>query len=256
MTSTIPKILPLLRRDLAELRSPRTLAILGIFTLFQFFLSMSAKVHGRVEDSLLVFQMGGIIAVMIAFDLLSRERENHTLDLLLIQGISRSGLFFVKWLAMIIFCCLGALGFMLGDLAGMLLHGFSINGLDLIIGTGMTAWLLSFYGSVSLLFSTIFRRSKWALIGSALVWVLFRPAVLALMLITPLQKALNWSKDQVWQFLSLLPDFAYHVGLDPVRGTPQGVIIQPAWSYLALFCGVLFCSAAAAWIFARQDEPV
>lgn len=250
------KILYVLKRELLEIRSWRMLVVLGVFTLLQCFIASASKAHGRIEDVLLVFQIGGIVAVIMGFDLVARERENHTIDLLLTQGISRAGLFACKWIAMFVFCGLGAAGYMVGNAAGSLAGGFTIHWIDLLAQGGMVWWLFSVYGAVSLLCSVLFRRAKWSLIAAACVWVAFRPPVLALVVLNPLKAAMNWSKDQLWQVLAVMPEFAFHIGLDPLRGSPDGINLQPAWSYVALAAYLIVLSLAALVVFLRQDELV
>jgi len=250
------KVFPVFNRELMELRSGRMLAAVGLFTFLQFFLALNSKTHGRIEDVLLVFQAGGIVAVIMVFDLIARERETHTIDLLLTQGISKAGLFIAKWLAMVVFCGVGAAGFVLGNTAGTWISGAEVIWLNILAQGAMVWWLFSVYGAFSLLFSVLFRRAKWALIGAACIWVGFRPPVLALLVLNPLKEAFQWTKSQLWQVLAFMPEFAFHIGLDPVRGAPEGVTLNTSWSYVALAAYVVVLSLAAFLIFVRQDEPV
>jgi ABC-type transport system involved in multi-copper enzyme maturation permease subunit len=254
MNPSMLRIALILKRELMELRSWRTLLALGLLGALQFFVSLVSKAHGRVEDTILVFQMGGIIAIILGFDLVAKEREQHTIDLLLTQGISRQGLFAAKWLAMLIFCLLGGLVFGLGNGLGMLLRTIPLNGLDLWVESGMVAWLFCVYGSIALLLSVLFRRAKMALAGSILIWMFFRPAVMALLVFNPLKELLGWTKSQLWQGLAVMPEFAFHIGVEPLRGIPDGVSLQPAWCYVAL-AGYLVVLSTVAWgVFIRQDE--
>jgi ABC-type transport system involved in multi-copper enzyme maturation permease subunit len=247
-------IICVLKREIMELRSWRILLTIGLFAALQFFLSIISKAHGRVEDTILVFQMGGIIAIIIGFDLIAKEREQHTIDLLLTQGITRSGLFAAKWCAMLVFCMLGGISFLLGNSLGMLLKAIPLNGWDMLVEFAMVSWLFSIYGSITLLCSVLFRKAKLALAGSILVWMFFRPPVMALLIFNPLKNAFGWSKSQLWQVLALMPEFAFHIGLDPARGVPEGVILQPVWSFLAMITYLVVLSLIAQISFLQQDE--
>ena len=52
-----------------------------------------------------------------------------------------------------------------------------------------------------------------------------------------------------------LPEFAFRLVLDPMRGAPHGVSVPHVLPYFALTAYAL-CASAVAWlIFLRQDEP-
>jgi len=254
MAHSIRNVSLVLKREMVELRSIRTLLTLGLFAALQFFLALISKAHGRAEDTLLVFQIGGIVALIIAFDLVAKEREYHTIDMLLTQGISRTGLFAAKWCAMLVFCLLGGASFLLGNVAGMLVSGAPFNVLDLAIEFGMVTWLVAIYGCIALCCSVLFRRAKMALAASIVIWMFFRPAVLALLVFNPIKAALGWDKSQLWQALAWMPEFAFHIGMDPLRGVPEGTTLQPQWCYVAMGAYIVVLSIAALTVFLRQDE--
>jgi ABC-type transport system involved in multi-copper enzyme maturation permease subunit len=256
MKTSLKNIHLVLRREFLELRSLKAILPIFVFAALQFFISVVSKSHGRAEDTILVFQIGGILAIILSFDLVAKERENHTIDLLLTQGISRQGLFAAKWCAMLAFCLLGGTAFLLGNALGMLMHGLSINIADLLIESAMVFWLFTVYGSCALLFSVLFRRAKMALAGSVLVWLMFRPPVLALLIFNPLKQAFHWSQTLIWQALAFMPEFAFHIGVDPIRGVPDGVSIQVAWSFFALAGYVILLGLTAVGVFTKQDETM
>ena len=256
MKLKLQHIFLVIRREFLDLRSPRSWLPLVLFAALQFLISAVNKSHGRVEDTVLIFQIGGILTIILAFDLIAKERENHTIDLQLTQGISRNGLFIAKWCAMVAFCLLGGLAYIIGNGLGMLIQRVPIQITDLLAESGMIAWLLSVYGSIALLFSVLFRRAKMALAGSVVVWLLFRPPVLSLLIFNPLQQVFDWSKNQLWQVLALMPEFAFRIGLEPARAIPNDVSIRAVWSFLALSAYVILLGFAAGGVFANQDETM
>lgn len=245
------KILAILQRELYEFRAGRTLATLGLFAVLQLLLMLGSKTIGRLESTLLLFQLGGVMALVLCFDSLAREREHHTLDLLLTGGLPRSHLFAARWLAALGWCLVCALVLVLATGLGSWIKGQPFGAVDLLVMFAMIFWLLSVYGLLALACSVVCRRGKWALIAAVIAWVVLRPPVQALLVIGPL----GWGKQQVWSYLAWLPDFAFRMGLDPARSAPQGVIIQTYVPYLALGLACVGLTLLGWGVFSLQDEP-
>lgn len=245
------KILALLQREMYELRSARSLATLGLFTGMQLMLVLGSQKIGLLESTLLLFQLGGVMALILCYDSLAREREHHTLDLLLTGGLSRGSLFTAKWLAGMAWCLLCTLALTMATGLGSWIKGQPFGAVDLLVLFGMVFWLLAVYGLLALACSTVYRRSKWALILAIGIWGLLRPPVQALLVIGPL----GWDKQQVWSYLAWLPDFAFRMGLDPAKSAPQGVLIPPHVPYLAMGLACIAMTLLAWLIFRLQDEP-
>jgi ABC-type transport system involved in multi-copper enzyme maturation permease subunit len=255
MTGEALKIAAVYRRELAEIRSPRILAVFGIFAGLQCILMMVSRSPGRAEDSYLAFMLGGLVAVMTAFDMIAKEREHHTIDLLLTQGITRHGLFTAKWLATLTLCTVAAAAAALGGIAGAAASGKPPAWGDRLAEFGMFAWLLIVYGSLSLACSTALRRGKHALIAASIIWVILRPPVIGTLLVGPISEALKLTKSQTWRIAACLPDFAFRLGLDIHRVAPSDVVIPPYLPYLVLGIYTVVFSLLAGLVFLRQDEP-
>ena len=171
------KMIYLLRRELYEFRSSRLLAAFGIFGLLQGVIMFSARAHGRTEDTILVFLIGGLSTVITAFDLVAREREQHTIDLLLTQGVSRTSLFLAKGLTAFLFSVIGALVFCVATVSGTAIAGYPVLWGDLLPEFGMITWMMGAYAAIALACSVIFRRPKTALIGAMMTWEIGRAHV-------------------------------------------------------------------------------
>ncbi len=250
------KMEAVVRRDLYEMRSSRLLAVWGLFGAVQCLLMMVSKAQGRIEDTSVIFWLGGVVGVIVGFDIIAREREHRTLDLLLTQGISRPALFAAKWGATLILCAGAAGSALVGGVVGAAISGKMLIWGDFLVEFGMVFFLLEVYATLGLLCSVVFRRGKWALTAAAVAWGILRPPVVAMLLIKPLESALHWSKGQVWQVVALVPEFAFRMGLDGQRGVPEDVVLPMGLPYVALAVYVIVFSVAAGLVFVRQDEPV
>lgn len=250
------KIMLLLKRELFQFRSARILLVFGIFGLVQALMMFAARAHGLMEDTMFLFFIGGLCTLITAFDLVARERETHVIDLLLTQGISRGSVFFVKWIVSLILSVLGAFIFCAATVIGTGAAGQPVLWSNVLPEFGMVTWLMATYAVIALLCSVLFRNGKSALIAATSIWVVFRPPVVSLLLIHPIQSALNLDKTATWKFVAFLPDFAFRIALDIEKATPADVTIPISWPIMALCVYFLVCSIAAWIVFLRQDEPV
>ena len=249
------KALAVYRREIAEARSPRSLAVLGMLALLQAILMFVSRSPGRVEDTTIVFMVGGLFAVLAGCDLITREREARTIDLLLVQGLTRNTLFAAKWAtattsAVVMSAALIA-GGVIGATASRKHLAWSDYGLEFV----MVAWFLEVYCLAALVWSVVARRGKQALAAAVVTWLAVRPPVVGLLVLKPLREAQGWSMSQAWTVLAGLPEFAFRLALDPTRGVPQGVGVPRLLPYAALTAYVAGASIAAWLIFLGQDEP-
>ena len=243
------------RREMAEARSPRSLAVLGTLALLQAFLMFVSRAPGRVEDTTIVFMVGGLFAVLAGYDLIAREREARTIDLLLVQGLTRSALFAAKWAAAttgaVIMSAALVAGGVIGAVASKKPLAWSDYGWEFV----MVAWFLWVYCLAALAWSVVARRGKWALSAAVVTWLAVRPPVVGLLVLRPLREAQGWSMSQAWTVLAALPEFAFRLALDPTRGVPQGIVVPRVLPYAALTAYVAGASIVAWLVFLRQDEP-
>ena len=255
MSGEKEKIVAVLRRELIETRSLRRMALLAAPGLLQFVAAAASANHGRVEDTYVVYMLGGMIGIVLVFDLMAKEREHHTLDILLTQGISRRGLFVAKWIGAVSICFAAATLLVAGTLLGSAISGNVLSWRDYLAEWGMIGWFLTVYGLLALLFSCALRRSKWALAGAAFAWLLVRPPFVALLVFEPLEAIVGWSRQRSWQIMAALPDFAMRIGLEPARAVPDSIHVNTSVSYVALALYALGFSLLGWWVFSRQDEP-
>ncbi len=255
MSREVPKILAVIRRDLREIRSGRFAALFGLLALLQGMLMFVSKAPNRMEDGVLIFQLGGLAAVLIGFNGFTREREQRTMDLLLTQGISRWGLYAGKWVSVIVLCVAASGTAIIGGILGSLLSGKPAARLDFLIEFAAAAWLLSVYGALALTCSVALRRGKGALMAAVIVWMVFRPMVIGNLILGPASGGLGLSQTQAWRIAACLPEFAFRFVLDPGRASPVDISV-PAWlSYAALGFYLAGFSLLGWLIFRRQDEP-
>ena len=250
------KFFLLIKREIFEFRSVRVVAVFGIFGLLQCLMMFSANEHGLMEDTIFLFMIGGLCTVITGFDLVTREREWHTIDLLLTQGISRGSLFWVKWTTTIVLSLMAALIFCLSTIIGTLLAGQSVLWENLLREFCVITLEMEAYAAIALVCSVVFRKPKSALITAMVIWVTFRPPVVSLLLISPIQNFLSLDKTATWRFVSFIPEFAFRLALDIHKGAPSEVTIPPGWPFLAL-TGYIIIGSFLSWvIFIHQDEPV
>ncbi|MBA4384478.1 MAG: hypothetical protein C0410_07055 [Anaerolinea sp.] len=256
MNSEIKKMFFLLKREFFEFRSVRVLAAFGVMGILQGIIMVNSQEHGLMEDTFLIFLIGGLCTVITCFDLVSREREQHTIDLLLTQGINRGSMYLVKWITAALLSAIGALVFCFATIIGTAISGEDVLWNNFLPEFGMITWAMGSYAAIALLCSIIFRRPKSSLIAALMVWVIFRPAVFGMLVIDPIRKALNLSKTELWRVVAFIPDFAFRLGLDIEKAAPKDVIIPASWPLLAL-SGYILLGTLLAWlIFIRQDEPI
>lgn len=256
MKPSLRKVSIVYRREMAEIRSSKTLIVFVLFAAMQCLLMFVSQAPGKIEDTYLFFMLGGLVAVIACFDIISKEREHRTLDLLLTQGISRQGLFLAKLGAAFTYCFFGTLVVIIGGIVGSFLSGKIPAWGDWLAEFGMTFWLLSIYAMLSLLFSSVFRRGKWALAGAATTWFLMRPAILGNIVLGPLSKLFGWNRSLTWYAAACIPEFAFRLGLDIKRGAPDDVAILWYFPYLVLGIYVIAFAVSAWLVFRNQDEPV
>ncbi|MGB7540141.1 MAG: ABC transporter permease subunit [Anaerolineales bacterium] len=255
MKREISKIGAVIRRELLEIRSGRMIAVFGLFALFQGALMFVSEETGRIEDAFLIFMLGGLVAVLIGFDGISRERENRTMDLLLTQGISRWGLYTAKWISLMLLCIAAAGTAVLGGVLGSLLSGKPVARPDFLVEFAATAWLLGVYGAMALACSVMLRRGKWALIAAIVIWMVFRPMVIGMLVLGPVSNALGLSRNEIWRIAACLPEYAFRFVLDPAHASPPDVSV-PAWIAYAALAAYLAAFTCIGWLaFRRQDEP-
>lgn len=250
------KVILLLRRELFEFRSIRVLAIFGIFGFLQCIIMFSARAHGLMEDTIFLFLIGGLCTIFTGFDLIARERELHTIDLILTQGITRGSLFLVKWITTVMLSAIGALVFCIATVIGTALAGQPILWENFLREFGIITLAMEAYAAIALVCSVVFRRPKSALIAAMSVWVVFRPPVVSLLLIHPIQSAFSLDKAATWRFVAFIPEFAFRLGLDIHKGAPTDVTIPASWPFLALTGYIVIGSILSWMIFMRQDEPI
>ena len=251
----VRKAMAVYRREITEARSPRSLAVLGALALLQGVVMFVSRSPGRIEDTTIVFMVGGLFAVLAGYDLIAREREARTMDMLLVQGLTRNALFAAKWTtAMTRAVALSAAlvtGGVVGAIASRKTLAWGDYGLEFLV----VAWFLAVYCLAALAWSVIARRGKRALAAAVVMWLALRPPVVGLLVLKPLRDARGWTMSQAWTVLGSLPEFAFRLVLDPVRGAPHGVSVPRLLPYVALTAYVL-CASVVAWlVFLRQDEP-
>jgi len=256
MNLEFKKIATVYHREMVELRSSRSLAVFGLFAILQCLLMIVNKAPNRVENSFMIFMLGGFVGVLVCFDMITKEREHHTMDLLLTQGITRRGLFLAKWLATLSFCVIGGAAALCGGAIGSIISGKSLVWGDWLAEFIMAVWLLSIYGVLSLMYSATAKRGKWALIAASVTWFMMRPAILGQILLGPFSNYLGWSKSLTWHIAAWMPEFAFRLGLDIQRVAPDDVYIEPWLPYLVLSIYLVVLSLSAWLVFRRQDEPV
>ena len=190
----------------------------------------------------------------MCFDLIAKEREKHSLDLLL-QGASRSQIYVAKGLAAVLYAFAAALLFNLVTVAGYLIKGHIPLLSDMLCEMGALWWMLAIYALLALVSSILFYQGKWSLVAVIITWVLMRPSFIAVLIFKPLENILNLTKTDLWRALSFLPEYSFRLILDPLRAVPDGVSISPWWGYVILTGYVVILTIGGWLIFRRQDEP-
>ena len=179
----------------------------------------------------------GIFASGAAASLLVREEEEGTLDLVISYPISRSALFWGRYLAFLAALAIILIGCWLGWALPAQSVGFDLSYLDLLMPMVPLFAVLALFGGLALLLSLVLPSSRLAggLSGGLLVGNF-------------LLVGLSNINDDLKPFFELTP-------LNFYQGAQ--IINDPNWGWIAGLIGVGLVFTAAAWlIFLRRDIRV
>lgn len=137
----------------------------------------SADLFPPVDITFIVTVIGTLLAILMAHDLITREKEQGTLRLMLSNSVSRDAVMLSKWIGNFLTVWIAfTLFFLISALLLMVLPSeFSLSGQwgRLLLIYGVSILLLALFFSFGLMFSALCHHSRNALILLLFCWVLF-----------------------------------------------------------------------------------
>lgn len=150
-----------------------------------------------------------LVALLMGFDQISREREDGTLRMILSNGVSRAQVLVGKWLGNLLslalpFVLISSLGFVLLQLdSGIRLTADLVIRFLLILGTALL--YMAGFLSLAFLISALTRRAATSLVTALAAWgiiVFLLPNLSTLIarsfVETPSVQALSEKREQIW----------------------------------------------------------
>ena len=145
------------------------------------------------------------LTIFLSFDVICREKETHTLSLVLSHSLPRSMLLFAKWIGgytSLLVSLLPALVLMLLFLTASARAPLEAeHWIRLLVIIGFSFIYLSVFFTLGLLISTLTHRSSTALILVLFIWVIWvlgmpRAGTLAAKVIKPIQPAFSFGMEK------------------------------------------------------------
>ncbi len=125
--------------------------------------------------SLFLFALvGPLVAIVYAFDAITKERASRTLDLLLVRPVSISGIVFGKFIGTLGAILIPTTAIALGALAAIWALTGTPPSPSFALGFFAMSWLLvAIYALMTILMSSLFNSTASALFSAVAVWLLF-----------------------------------------------------------------------------------
>lgn len=137
----------------------------------------STDLFPPVDITFIVTVIGTLLAILMAHDVITREKEQGTLRLMLSNSVSRDAVILSKWIGNFLTVWIAfTLFFLISALLIMVLPSqFSASGQwgRLLLIYGISILLLALFFSFGLLFSALCHHSRNALILLLFCWILF-----------------------------------------------------------------------------------
>lgn len=134
------------------------------------------KTFGEIDVILIIKQLFSLMAIFLAFDLVTHEREQDTLKMIHSNQVSRFEVILAKWLTgSLILLIVLLLGFLLSLLYLNLILKIVFSGAELVrlflllVFSFLFLWV---FFQTALLFSCIIRSSQLSLVGLFLIWII------------------------------------------------------------------------------------
>lgn len=250
------QLLALLDREVRNAPWRRLALCLLLIALFQMATALASDAHvkHRIEWPALFFFLwlfGFLAAIGLTFDRVSSERESRALDFLLTSGAARFSLMISKVVVSVLLSAALGVGFLA---ASTFVYAPFVG-----VPTALAVWrhlvpvcaLLTVYGMLALVCSTVFRTSKVALLAAFSVALGMRPRIYEA-LVQTVSRLLDLGPNAATALRALSPEVALiHItGVGPSVGDRQPVVaglVQGGLAALAI--------ALAVVVFLRQEEP-
>ncbi len=260
------------REFFMNLKSIRMIILMIIFTLFILFsVYVGSFVMGIISDmpdlninnleqgpvfilffvSSFISFIGPIIAIILSFDVIVREKIQNSLGLLLCRPVSRRTIALGKFLGVI-----GAMALpiiIVNIIAIIVISAISGKGIEVSQAGGfiiLTLLFLAIYVAIAQLISSISKTTTTAILGGISIWFLF-------WLLLPIITEIIPSSDKsINRYIELInPGTSYSQCISDVLGGSTGSPPIPLWGYYILLILWLFgILILAIEIFERKEE--
>lgn len=242
----------LLSRDMRNSMNLRVFMVLAVILLMQLFFDFAGGLPaGQLSSQIMfypLFMFGPFIAIVITFDMISRDRECKVMDFILTSPVSKKSIAASKIIT--VFILMTAFSIIYTGFGTIM--GFAISKEVIISDSLRSLWametLLVIYGLWGLLCSIIFRESKISLFTAVAVSLVLKPQLM------------NAIADEAGRIFGIAEDFLTKA----LMILPEGImysILNPAnqhadftWAMIFLAFHLLFLSFLAFYIFGRQEE--
>ncbi len=258
------------------------------------FLSIFSSAFSGLPFTYLMMYFGPVIGLALGFDAINKERSSGSLSVLLTQPIYRDAVINGKFLAGVTALSLMAvstIGIMVGLAIPIVGFGPTLAETSRIIAfTLLTVLYLGFWLALSLLFSTVFKKTTTAMVTTVFTWIffLFVVTILASFLanaIVPVQQIqftsvngqFDQSQTQVYMrsieqrasiqnaIQSISPSYLYsaasniilsglNVYISPLSSYSPNQGIEASWpQFTAIAVGMVVCFIASYILFLRKE---
>lgn len=242
----------LLARDIRNSMNLRVFMVLAVIIVIQLFFDLVGGLPGGSLDSQIMFfplfMFGPFIAIVVTFDMISRDREGKIMDFILTTPVSKPSIVIGKIITIILL--MSAFSFIyigIGTIVSYLISKQLFIWESLRLLAAMEA-LLVIYGLWGFLCSIIFRKSKISLFAAIGVSLFLKPQLMNTVA-TEAGKIIGIPEAQITKGLMLLPEGIMYSILNPAN---EGVNFT--WGMGFLVFHLIFLSFMAFNIFGRQEE--
>lgn len=176
-----------------------------------------------------------ILSILLAIGLTVGEEDKGQLRTLISLPISRRGIVFAKWLAMVVICFTASLATVIGVEVGLLVIGETVDQ-TVLLRLGLFTWLLV-TTLATIIFAIGLSTGKRALTTAVAIIV-----TIGSFLLSTFSQAVEWLEE--YEFLSF---FHYFPAVDIAKGTIE-------WGNVVFYAACLLVALLLTWVvFPRRD---
>lgn len=236
----IAEIQHLIIRDLKNILNKRILFVFGFITVLMIFIVSTA---GNPEKEVFVYTLsflplaifGSFLAIVISFDMVSKDRESKVMDFFLTTPIAKNWIITSKLI--VLFSIIFSIS-TIYCLISLLINGVKYNiynAQSLLILFLSVFIILTVYGLWAFLCSIVFKKSRTSFLISALVF-LFKPQLTNALFSKLFGDILGMKAVHVECILTFFPEY-------------MALSLQKSFSIVTLCALVIYCLLLSSFIF-------